>query len=44
MPRPRLPLTPPDVRTRIRRFSERGLMFLDDNLALSLALPATPGR
>jgi ribosomal peptide maturation radical SAM protein 1 len=27
-----------------RRFAERGLMFLDDDLAVSLALPATPGR
>jgi ribosomal peptide maturation radical SAM protein 1 len=27
-----------------RQFQERGLMFLDGNLALSLALPATPGR
>ena len=26
------------------RFAERGLMFLDDNLAVALALPATPGR
>jgi ribosomal peptide maturation radical SAM protein 1 len=26
------------------QFQERGLMFLDGNLALSLALPATPGR
>jgi ribosomal peptide maturation radical SAM protein 1 len=28
----------------MRRFAERGLMFLDDNLAVALALPATPGR
>jgi ribosomal peptide maturation radical SAM protein 1 len=27
-----------------RRFGERGLMFLDGNLAVALALPATPGR
>ncbi|HEX6361062.1 RiPP maturation radical SAM C-methyltransferase [Actinophytocola sp.] len=27
-----------------RRFAERGLMFLDADLALALALPATPGR
>ena len=26
------------------QFQERGLMFLDGNLALSLAIPATPGR
>jgi ribosomal peptide maturation radical SAM protein 1 len=26
------------------RFAERGLMFLDDDLAIALALPATPGR
>ncbi|MFL6140555.1 MAG: RiPP maturation radical SAM C-methyltransferase [Labedaea sp.] len=27
-----------------RRFGERGLMFLDEDLAVALALPATPGR
>jgi hypothetical protein len=27
-----------------RRFAERGLMFVDDDLAVALALPATPGR
>jgi ribosomal peptide maturation radical SAM protein 1 len=27
-----------------RRFGERGLMFLDGDLAVALALPATPGR
>jgi ribosomal peptide maturation radical SAM protein 1 len=27
-----------------RRFGERGLMFLDDDLAVALALPATAGR
>ncbi len=27
-----------------RRFGERGLMFLDEDLAVSLALPATSGR
>jgi ribosomal peptide maturation radical SAM protein 1 len=27
-----------------RRFAERGLMFLDGDLALALALPASPGR
>jgi ribosomal peptide maturation radical SAM protein 1 len=32
------------VEGAFRRFGERGLMFLDGNLALSLALPATPGR
>jgi ribosomal peptide maturation radical SAM protein 1 len=32
------------VEGAFRRFAERGLMFLDGNLALSLALPATPGR
>ena len=32
------------VESAFRRFGERGLMFLDGTLALSLALPATPGR
>jgi ribosomal peptide maturation radical SAM protein 1 len=32
------------VEAALREFGERGLMFLDGNLALSLALPATPGR
>jgi ribosomal peptide maturation radical SAM protein 1 len=32
------------VESAFRRFGDRGLMFLDENLALSLALPATPGR
>jgi ribosomal peptide maturation radical SAM protein 1 len=33
-----------DVEAAFEQFAERGLMFLDGNLALSLALPATPGR
>jgi hypothetical protein len=37
-----LPVTA--VEDAFRQFHERGLMFLDGNLALSLALPATPGR
>ncbi|WP_284741457.1 RiPP maturation radical SAM C-methyltransferase [Amycolatopsis sp. RTGN1] len=32
------------VEKAFRSFGDRGLMFLDDTLALSLALPATPGR
>jgi ribosomal peptide maturation radical SAM protein 1 len=32
------------VRAAFDQFAERGLMFLDGTLALSLALPATPGR
>ncbi|MFD9733496.1 RiPP maturation radical SAM C-methyltransferase [Umezawaea sp. NPDC059074] len=32
------------VRDAFRRFQERGLLFLDEDLALALALPATPGR
>ncbi|WP_439658774.1 RiPP maturation radical SAM C-methyltransferase [Lentzea sp. HUAS TT2] len=32
------------VRDAFRQFQERGLMFLDDELALALALPATRGR
>lgn len=32
------------VEDAFEQFQERGLMFGDDNLALSLALPATPGR
>jgi ribosomal peptide maturation radical SAM protein 1 len=32
------------VRAAFARFAERGLMFLDDDLAIALALPATPGR
>ncbi|NUT99071.1 MAG: RiPP maturation radical SAM protein 1 [Saccharothrix sp.] len=32
------------IEDAFEQFQERGLMFLDDNLALSLALPATPGR
>ena len=32
------------VEDAFTQFHERGLMFLDGNLALSLALPATPGR
>jgi ribosomal peptide maturation radical SAM protein 1 len=32
------------VEGAFRRFGERGLMFLDGNLAVALALPATPGR
>ncbi|HEV2782535.1 MAG TPA: RiPP maturation radical SAM C-methyltransferase [Actinophytocola sp.] len=32
------------VANAFRRFGERGLMFLDDGLAVALALPATPGR
>lgn len=34
----------PAVERALRRFGERGLMFLDGSLALALALPATPGR
>lgn len=33
-----------DIEHVFTEFQERGLMFLDGNLALSLALPATPGR
>ena len=32
------------VQDAFLRFGERGLMFLDDDLAIALALPATPGR
>jgi ribosomal peptide maturation radical SAM protein 1 len=32
------------VEYAFRGYAERGLMFLDGNLALALALPATPGR
>lgn len=32
------------VEDAMRRFADRGLMFQDDNLAVALALPATPGR
>jgi ribosomal peptide maturation radical SAM protein 1 len=32
------------VEGAFRRFAERGLMFLDNDLAVALALPATPGR
>ncbi|WP_189153346.1 RiPP maturation radical SAM C-methyltransferase [Lentzea pudingi] len=32
------------VRDAFTQFQERGLMFLDGELALALALPATPGR
>jgi ribosomal peptide maturation radical SAM protein 1 len=32
------------VEDAFTQFQERGLMFLDGNLALALALPATPGR
>jgi ribosomal peptide maturation radical SAM protein 1 len=32
------------IEDAFEQFQERGLMFLDGNLALSLALPATPGR
>ncbi|TDP89911.1 RiPP maturation radical SAM C-methyltransferase [Labedaea rhizosphaerae] len=32
------------VRSALRRFADRGLMFLDEDLAVALALPATPGR
>ncbi|OLF19251.1 RiPP maturation radical SAM C-methyltransferase [Actinophytocola xanthii] len=32
------------IEDAFRQFAERGLMFLDGNLALSLAIPATPGR
>ncbi|SFW82330.1 RiPP maturation radical SAM C-methyltransferase [Amycolatopsis australiensis] len=39
-----LPVRVSAVEDAFRRFAERGLMFLDGNLALSLALPATPGR
>ena len=34
----------PTVVGAFRRFGERGLMFLDDDLAVALALPATEGR
>lgn len=34
----------PTVVGAFRRFGERGLMFLDDDLAVALALPATAGR
>jgi ribosomal peptide maturation radical SAM protein 1 len=33
-----------DVEDAFKEFQERGLMFLDGDLALSLAIPATPGR
>lgn len=33
-----------DVEAAFAQFAERGLMFLDGRFALSLALPATPGR
>ena len=33
-----------EVEDVFREFAERGLMFLDGNLALSLAIPAGPGR
>ena len=32
------------VEDAFRRFADRGLMFLDDDLAIALATPATPGR
>jgi hypothetical protein len=32
------------VQDVFRRFAERGLMFLDDDLVIALAIPATPGR
>ncbi|HET9143280.1 RiPP maturation radical SAM C-methyltransferase, partial [Actinophytocola sp.] len=32
------------VRDLFEQFAERGLMFLDGDLAVALALPATPGR
>ena len=34
----------PTVAGAFQRFGERGLMFLDDDLAIALALPATTGR
>jgi ribosomal peptide maturation radical SAM protein 1 len=34
----------PTVVAAFRRFGERGLMFLDEDLAVALALPATSGR
>jgi ribosomal peptide maturation radical SAM protein 1 len=34
----------PKVEKIFHRFAERGLMFVDEDLALALALPATPGR
>jgi ribosomal peptide maturation radical SAM protein 1 len=34
----------PTVVGAFRRFGERGLMFLDEDLAVALALPATAGR
>jgi ribosomal peptide maturation radical SAM protein 1 len=39
-----LPVPVSAVSMAFRRFADRGLMFLDDDLAISLALPATPGR
>jgi ribosomal peptide maturation radical SAM protein 1 len=33
-----------DIRVALTEFARRGLMFLDGNLALSLALPSSPGR
>jgi len=32
------------IEAAFQGFGERGLMFLDGNLAVALALPATPGR
>ena len=32
------------VQSALHRFADRGLMFLDEDLAIALALPATPGR
>jgi hypothetical protein len=39
-----LDLTVDDIQEIFRQFQQRGLMFLDESLALSLALPATGGR
>jgi hypothetical protein len=32
------------VEDAFTQFRDRGLLFLDDDLALALALPSTPGR
>jgi ribosomal peptide maturation radical SAM protein 1 len=37
-------LSEDDVREAFQEFRQRGLMFLDGDLALALALPAMPGR
>jgi hypothetical protein len=40
----RLGGTVPAVEAAFAQFQERGLMFLDGNLAVALAIPATPGH